>query len=244
MRTRRASHAALAAAGALVALVAYVAGVHASPLPAVSAAPVAAADPSETTAEINDLLGQVRTVPQRPHVPGYSRGCSSGYGCVFGAPWTDASQGQGAGNGCDTRDDVMAAQMTSVTYAAGDTCTLASGTLADPYTGQTISWSKSNATAVQIDHVYPLAYAWDMGAYAWPVEERVRFANDEALNLLAVDGPANSAKGDSGPAEWLPANASYRCTYVERFLQVAAAYSLPITTADAASIRSVAAGCS
>ena len=82
---------------------------------------------------------------------------------------------------------------------------------------------------MQIDHLYPLARAWDMGAARWPLRRRIDFANDQAANLLAVDGPANASKNDAGPGEWMPINRSYRCTYVLRYLQVARKYgSFPI----------------
>ncbi len=55
---------------------------------------------------------------------------------------------------------------------------------------------------------------------------------NDTLNLLPVDGPANAAKGDSGPASWLPPDKRIRCSYVVRFAQTALAYDLPVTSAD------------
>lgn len=103
--------------------------------------------------------------------------------------------------------------------------------LHDPYTGDTLQWRKQNATDVQIDHVVPLSYNWQMGASRWPESKRERMANDP-LNLLSVDGPANSAKGDSGPASWLPPHKPVRCAYAVRFAQVALEYGLPVTAPD------------
>jgi len=60
---------------------------------------------------------------------------------------------------------------------------VAGGTLHDPYTGAVIPYSKTNAAAVQIDHVYPLARAFDMGAAGWSQERRTTFANDTGLEL-------------------------------------------------------------
>jgi hypothetical protein len=49
------------------------------------------------------------------------------------------------------------------------------GTLpADPYTGRRIEFRKADATKVQIDHLYSLARAWDMGAARWPLQRRRR----------------------------------------------------------------------
>ncbi|WP_262403248.1 HNH endonuclease family protein [Actinomadura sp. CNU-125] len=83
---------------------------------------------------------------------------------------------------------------------------------------------------MQIDHVYPLALAWRMGASGWPEDRRERFANDHA-NLLAVWGVPNGQKGDSGPAEWQPRK-PYQCEYATKYIAVADEYSLPVTSAD------------
>ncbi|TCO43631.1 uncharacterized protein DUF1524 [Kribbella antiqua] len=182
-------------------------------------------------------LGRVRVVATRPEVPGYQRD-------QFGQTWTDDHDGRGGHNGCDTRNDVLAEQLAAVRYRSKSRCVVVAGTLAtDPYTGRHIEFRKAAAAKVQIDHVYPLARAWDMGAAGWPKQRRVDFANDETANLLAVDGPANASKGDDGPGEWLPINRGYRCTYVLRYLQVARKYALPITTADRDTARAITRSC-
>jgi hypothetical protein len=191
-----------------------------------------------TATSIDTLLAKVRVTPTRPNPAGYDRTCGTGHGCVFGKPWADVDH-----NHCDTRNDVLARQMTGITKRAGSNCIVITGTLADPYTGRTITWTKAHASAVQLDHIVPLAYAWDMGADGWTQKQRTEFANDQTYNLLAVDGHANQAKSDSGPGEWLPINKAYRCEYLARFLVVATHYGLPITKADADSIKHTAAGC-
>ncbi|NMO01316.1 HNH endonuclease [Gordonia sp. TBRC 11910] len=37
-----------------------------------------------------------------------------------------------------------------------------------------------NSSAVQIDHIVPLSYAWDMGASGWSASQRADLANDPA----------------------------------------------------------------
>ena len=173
----------------------------------------------------------------RPDVPGYKRG-------QFGQTWTDDQAGRGGHNGCDTRNDVLAAQLTAVQYRDRSRCVVIAGTLpTDPYTGRRIEFRKATATKVQIDHLYPLARASDMGAAHRPLQRRVEFANDEAANLLAVDGPANASKNDAGPGEWLPINRGYRCTYVLRYLHVARKYTLPITAADRDTAQAITRSC-
>jgi hypothetical protein len=186
---------------------------------------------------ISAELREVRVIAVRPEVPGYKRD-------QFGQSWTDDHAGRGGHNGCDTRNDVLAAQLTAVQYRARSRCVVIAGTLpVDPYTGQRIEFRKAAATKVQIDHLYPLARAWDMGAAHWPLQRRVDFANDQAANLLAVDRPANASKNDAGPGEWLQINRGYRCTYVLRYLQVARRYALPITAADRDAAQAITRTC-
>lgn len=150
----------------------------------------------------------------------------------FGYAWKDTADGiPMARNGCDTRNDILARDGKNLEREPGSSCVVTSMTLHDPYTGDTLEWRKQNATDVQIDHVVPLSYNWQMGASRWPESKRERIANDP-LNLLPVDGPANSAKGDSGPASWLPPHKPVRCAYAVRFAQVALEYGLPVTAPD------------
>lgn len=195
---------------------------------------------------IATMLDQVKTVDQRPNPPGYDRDCTRGHGCVFGPAWQEFKTLPGR-NGCDARNDVLKAQMRkdTVTIKPGtNDCTVLIGTLDDPYSGREIRFRRTDPLTVQIDHVYPLAYAWDMGADRWSLEQRRTFANDAERNLLAVSGVENQAKSDKGPAEWLvPHNPAFRCTYIARFLAVALAYDLPITKADASALRQASKGC-
>ena len=129
-------------------------------------------------------------------------------------------------------------------FRSTDNCVVLTGTLADPYTGRTIAFRKTNPLAVQIDHVYPLSLAWDMGANEWSQQKRVDFANDQERNLLATSGSINRAKSDKGPAEWTKDVApERRCAYVAAFLEVAEHWGLPITRDDADSIEHTAKGC-
>ncbi|GAA1696880.1 hypothetical protein GCM10009745_48750 [Kribbella yunnanensis] len=195
-------------------------------------APTSSGSPG-TRKAIAAALPQVRVLGERPEVAGYRRD-------QFGKAWSDDHAGLGGHNGCDTRNDVLAAQLQKPTYRGKSRCVVIAGTLvSDPYTGRRLEFRKAKAAEIQIDHVYPLSRAWDMGAASWPKQRRVDFANDEAMNLIAVDGPANASKGDSGPGEWFPINRDYRCTYALRYLQVAHKWSLPITTADRNSIKSI-----
>src|SRR6266702_7798138 len=204
--------------------------------------PTAPDTPRSGAAAARRQLDTLRVIRSRPHRPGYQRGCAAGQACSFGPAWTDNTTAPGGHNGCDTRNDILRAQLADVTYRPGSRCVVTAGVLHDPYTGRTIRFAKHHAATVQIDHIVPLALAWDLGANIWPPAQRTAFANDERLVLLAVSGAANDAKGDSGPGEWMPPNRAYRASYAERFIAVLAHYRLTVTAADKTALTSALQG--
>ena len=163
---------------------------------------------------------------------GYSR-------ARFGPAWEDVDL-----NGCDTRDDVLARDLTRVAHRRGSRCVVQRGRLDDPYTRKTIAFVRGvgSSARVQIDHVVALADAWRTGARRWRADLRLFYANDP-LVLLAVDGSANEAKGDGDAAAWLPPNAAFDCRYVARQVAVKAKYSLWVTPAERTAMTGVLAGC-
>lgn len=155
-------------------------------------------DPATSTARGIDSASQARAdlqrltvVDRRPYLPGYQRSCSSGDACSFGPAWTDDQDAVDGHNSCSTRDDVLAAQLSHVELLGGSRCVVVAGVLHDPYTGATITFSKSRAYLVPLDHVVALALAWDLGAARWSQAQREAYANDPTLVLLAVDGHSN-----------------------------------------------------
>ncbi|TVS85818.1 HNH endonuclease family protein [Mycobacterium helveticum] len=186
-----------------------------------------------------DVLAGIGVLPQRLHRYDYRR-------AAFGDAWDDNNDAPLGHNGCDTRDDILNRDLVDKTYVSVKRCpdAVATGTLHDPYTNKTIAFQRGAHTgeSVQIDHIVPLAYAWDMGAYAWPFAERLRFANDPA-NLLAVDGRANQDKGDSPPARWMPPNTAFDCQYAMQFIAVLRGYQLPVDEPSAGVLRQAAATC-
>jgi Protein of unknown function (DUF1524) len=186
-----------------------------------------------------DVLAGISEIPVRIHGHDYRR-------AAFGDSWTDDSTAPGGHNGCDTRNDILDRDLVDKTYVATKRCpnAVATGTLHDPYTSETINLVRGNQTgaAVQIDHLVPLAYAWDQGARNWTNDMRVRFANDPA-NLLAVDGPVNEDKGDGEPAVWMPPNHAFWCQYAVQFAAVLRGYGLPVDAPSAPVLRDAAATC-
>lgn len=139
-------------------------------------------------------------------------------------------------NGCTTREIILHRDLTGVVIK--DVCTIESGTLQDPYTGKTIQFTHANSAVVQIDHVVALSNAWQTGAQQLTPDVREQLANDP-LELLAVDGPANQAKGDADAATWLPKNKLFRCPYIARQITVKQKYHLWVTEAEKQAMRSV-----
>ncbi len=134
---------------------------------------------------------------------------------------------------CDIRNHILRRDMTEVKTVSETDCTVISGLLDDPYTGNRINFVRGRDTSddVQIDHVVALSDAWQKGAQQLSATTRQEFANDP-LNLLAVDGPVNQKKSDSDAATWLPPNKPYRCQYIARQIAVKAKYTLWITQAE------------
>lgn len=216
----------------LLAVVAATAGLISIPVIATPA--VADAAPAATQA-----LHTLDTLQVKGRAPktGYDRG-------LFNV-WSDDVDVAGGHNGCDTRNDILNRDLTNKTYKPGTrNCVVLTGTLADPYTGKTIAFQRGTSTSskVQIDHVVALSDAWQKGAQSWSAAKRHDFGNDP-LNLLAVDGPANQQKRDGDAATWLPANKSFRCTYVSTQVQVKAKYGVWVTAAEKTAMRTVLSNC-
>ncbi|NNJ08333.1 HNH endonuclease [Streptomyces sp. PKU-MA01144] len=238
-KTRPALHAVVLSAAVLVGCVPGAGtsgGAESAPGPQAGRAAVPLDNPDGTKPGLAPLTSDAERAAARRVVEGLTvkgRGPRTGYDRdEFGYAWMDTADGVPlARNGCDTRNDLLKLHGQNVRFRAGSDCVVVSMTLHDPYTGKTVEWRKQDAAEVQIDHVVPLSYSWQMGSSRWPESRRRQFAND-ALNLLPVEGRANSAKGDSGPASWLPPDRGVRCAYAVRFAQVALKYELPVTTAD------------
>ena len=137
------------------------------------------------------MLAGITEIPVRVRGHDYRR-------AAFGDSWTDDNTAPGGHNGCDTRNDILDRDLVDKVYVAIKRCptAVATGTLHDPYTNEIISFTRGNqvGAAVQIDHIVPLALAWDLGARDWTDDMRTRFANDPA-NLLAVAGRREPGQG-------------------------------------------------
>jgi len=177
----------------------------------------------------------LETLPVKGRAPktGYSRD-------AFGQSWADVDR-----NGCDTRNDILKRDMTSVVYKAKTrNCVVLSGTLIDRYSGETINFVRGDVSSmeVQIDHVVALSNAWQTGAFKLSIAQRTALANDP-LNLFAVKGRLNLQKSDGDAATWVPPMKSFRCAYVAQQLAVKAKYSLWVVAPEKAAMLAILAQC-
>jgi hypothetical protein len=180
-------------------------------------------------------LAVLETLPVKGRAPktGYSRD-------AFGQRWADVDR-----NGCDTRNDILKRDMTSIVYKAKTrNCVVLSGTLIDRYSGESINFVRGEVSSmeVQIDHVVALSNSWQTGAFKLSIAQRTALANDP-LNLFAVKGRLNSQKGDADAATWLPPLKSFRCAYVAQQIAVKAKYSLWVVAPEKAAMLAILSQC-
>ena len=150
--------------------------------------------------------------------------------------WVDAD-----GDGCDARREVLIAEAV-VAPSIGSRCALSDGEWLSRYDGKTTS---GNGSSFDVDHMVPLAEAWESGAHNWTADRREEYANDlgYADSLIAVSASSNRSKGARDPAEWLPPTQGVHCWYAAAWVQVKTRWNLTVDQAEADKLQSVLAGC-
>jgi hypothetical protein len=81
--------------------------------------------------------------------------------------WTDADR-----DGCNTRMEVLKAEAVTAPVQ-GPNCVLTGGSWYSPYDDRYLD----SASKLDVDHLVPLAEAWDSGASQWTAKERELYAN-------------------------------------------------------------------
>jgi hypothetical protein len=109
--------------------------------------------------------------------------------------WTDADR-----DGCNTRMEVLKAEAVTAPLQ-GPNCVLTGGSWYSPYDDRYLD----SASKLDVDHLVPLAEAWDSGASAWTAKERELYANDlgDARDLIAVSA-ASGPRPTRTPASGCP----------------------------------------
>ncbi|WTQ07881.1 HNH endonuclease family protein [Streptomyces virginiae] len=143
-------------------------------------------------------------------------------------------------DGCNTRAEVLLAE--AVVYPEiGPGCTLSGGTWWSYYDEREVT----PAGALDIDHMVPLAEAWDSGAWAWTAARREAYANDQGqqASLGAVTARSNRSKADQDPAEWLPPAPDALCRYGAEWTATKLRWGLAVDEAERDRLFDIAAGC-
>lgn len=170
-------------------------------------------------------------------LPVHAKSSTAGYSREkFGNAWKDTDR-----NGCDQRNDILARDLNNA--QVDKKCRVLSGTLDDPYTLDSITFQRGDATSplVPIDHVVALSNAWVTGASNLSELKRTQIATDP-LNLQATSRDANTQKSDRDASDWLP-QPGYRCEYVARQISVKAAYKLWVTPTEKNAMSEVLTNC-
>ncbi|MFE9367901.1 HNH endonuclease family protein [Streptomyces sp. NPDC006978] len=161
-------------------------------------APAAAAAPAPEVTMLADAVGLVQAAQEDR--TGYTR-----------SSFKHWNSGDDKSDGCNTRAEVLLAEaVVAPTMEAG--CKLTGGTWRSYYDGQEVT----SPGALDIDHMVPLAEAWDSGASSWTAARREAYANDQGstVSLVAVTARTNRQKADQDPADWMPPSPQAQCRYV------------------------------
>ena len=140
----------------------------------------------------------------------------------------------GAGNGCDSRKAVIIAEAI-VKPVVEKGCVIKGGEWLSVYDLVKVT----EAGKLDVDHMVPLAEAWDSGASAWDDAKREMYANDQTdpRHLIAVTGASNRSKSDRDPAEWLPTNKAYLCEYLTNWVSIKVRWNLSVDKIEKAAIE-------
>lgn len=142
-------------------------------------------------------------------------------------------------DGCNTRNEVLLAEATTAPAVAAG-CKLTGGSWLSYYDGQEVT----DPGALDIDHMVPLAEAWDSGASAWTAARREAYANDQgsAVSLVAVTARTNRQKADQDPAQWLPPAPEAQCRYVGEWVATKLRWQLTADTTEMDALKVLAEG--
>ncbi|MER6916773.1 HNH endonuclease family protein [Streptomyces sp. NPDC000594] len=150
------------------------------------------------------------------------------------------NSGLNPSDGCNTRNEVLIAEAVTAP-TVGARCALSGGAWWSYYDEQRVT----PASALDIDHMVPLAEAWDSGAHSWTPARRQAYANDQgqASSLVAVTARSNRAKSDQDPAQWLPPAESALCRYAAEWTATKLRWGLTLDEAEQDQLLVIAAGC-
>ena len=176
-------------------------------------------------------LQRLETLAVRPDdeaTPAYSRS-------AFGHGWSDED-----GDGQNARAEVLIAahrtgrNKVEIEFATDRERRVVAGRWRCRFTGD---WH-TDAGDLDIDHLVPLAEAWESGAHAWDAERRKRYSNGVGVMswkrswLLPVTASANREKGAKRPDEWVPDNEQYRLNYAADWIATKTYWGMSVVQSE------------
>ncbi|MEU5834447.1 HNH endonuclease family protein [Streptomyces diacarni] len=149
--------------------------------------------------------------------------------------WVDADR-----DGCNTRSEVLLEEATEKPEV-GPRCRISGGQWHSYYEDA----DTDSARSLDIDHMVPLAEAWDSGASQWDGQRRQRYANDLDWDrsLVAVTAKYNRQKADKDPSDWWVPAADASCQYLTDWVGVKTRWSLAVDRKELAALRERATEC-
>ena len=182
-------------------------------------------DASDIYEDVEMMLSDLVIANEQPN--GYDRN-------LFGG-WKDFD-----GNGCDTRREVLIAEAEQPPIV-GDDCKLSGGVWVSRYDAVTTT----NSSEFDIDHMVPLAEAWQSGANTWTEDQRRMYSNDLDYEhaLIAVSSRSNRSKGARDLGEWLPPSESEHCWYAEAWVTVKIKWNLTVDVVEHDALRDILNNC-
>ncbi|MFF9070544.1 HNH endonuclease family protein [Streptomyces sp. NPDC014891] len=150
------------------------------------------------------------------------------------------NRGLDPADGCNTRSEVLLAEAVEAPTVTGG-CKLSGGRWKSYYDGQEVN----DPAKLDIDHMVPLAEAWNSGASTWTATRREAYANDQdaATSLVAVTARSNRSKSDQDPAEWMPPLPDANCRYVSEWVATKLRWGLAVDQAEADALVVYAEAC-
>ncbi|MFE1775551.1 HNH endonuclease family protein [Streptomyces sp. NPDC059008] len=190
--------------------------------------PLATAAAPAHAAETLSLHDAIEALPQAAEV-------RDGYERTKFRHWIDEDK-----DGCNTRNEVLIDEATTPP-TEGPRCKLSGGTWRSYYDDQIVE----GPSGLDIDHMVPLAEAWDSGASQWTAARRQAYANDLGAerSLVAVTARTNRQKADQDPAEWMPPADDAQCTYLADWTATKLRWALTVDRAERDTLRELATTC-
>ncbi|MFE7513098.1 HNH endonuclease family protein [Streptomyces sp. NPDC057540] len=199
-------------------------------LPAQATAATAPAPVAARAATVLTLVDAVRQLPVADEVrEGYTRD-----------KFKHWNAGLDLGDSCNTRNEVLLSEAVEEP-TVGTGCKLSGGRWISYYDGQEVT----DPGKLDIDHMVPLAEAWDSGASNWDAKRREAYANDQGTpaSLVAVTARTNRSKADQDPSTWMPPLLDAHCRYIGEWTATKLRWGLAADQAEVDALSVYAEAC-